>query len=221
MFKLLLAFLVPLVTVLSSVSSPAVAALARYDVDAQRSRLFVMVFKDPDALGAKLSHDHVVRARAFSADIAWDPKAPDTCEVSFVIQVAGLDPDPPSLRKRVGLKRMLTASDRAQVKENLLDQSQLWGAKHPTIRFTATTCARRGGQVDVTGSLTLRGVTRQVTAPMTLGIDVGTGELTASGSLTIRHTWFGFKPYSALGGALRNRDEMRLVIVVRGARATP
>jgi polyisoprenoid-binding protein YceI len=221
MFKLLFASLVSLVAMLMSVTSPAVAAPTRYEVDAQRSRLFVMVFKDPDALGAKLSHDHVVRARAFSADIAWDAEAPGTCEVSFVIQVASLDPDPPALRKRAGLKRMLTESDRAQVKENLLERAQLWGAKYPTIRFTATTCARRGGRVDVTGALTLRGVTRQVTVPMSLGIDAGTGELTASGSVAVRHTWFGFKPYSALGGALRNRDEMRLVIVVRGARATP
>ena len=221
MSKLVLALLPPLGVMLLSVVSLASAAPERYQVDAQRSRLFVMVFKDPEALGAKLSHDHVVRARAFSADIVWDTKAPEACEVSFVIQVASLDPDPPPLRKRVGLTRMLTESDRAQVKANLLQRDQLWGAKHPTIRFAATTCARRGAGVDVTGPLTLRGVTRHVTVPMTLGIDAETGELTASGSATIRHTWFGFKPYSALGGALRNSDEMRLVIIVRGDRATP
>ena len=197
------------------------AAPLSYQADVARSRLFVMVYKDPEALGAKLGHDHVVRARDFTAELLWDPAAPERCKVSFTVPVASLDPDPPELRKRVGLKRMLTKGDRAKVKENLLNQDQLWGDKYPTITFTAEGCTPRGESLDVTGAFTLRGRTRTVKATMKLGIDAATGKLTASGSIPLRHTWFGFKPYAALGGALRNLDEMRLVIVVRASPATP
>lgn len=203
------------------IASPAQAEATRYTATLERSRLFVMVFKDPDALGAKLSHDHVVRAQRFQGEVQWDPAAPQRCEVDISVPVAALDPDPPALRKRVGLKRMLTPSDRAQVKENLLAKDQLWGERYPTIRFKAARCIPKAGAYEVVGTLTLRGQERAVKARMTIGVEPKSGELSASGSLSIRHTWFGFEPYSALGGALKNQDEMRLVIVLRASPATP
>ncbi len=196
--------------------SSAAAGPVTYQLDARRSRLFVMVYKDPDSLGAKLSHDHVVAARGWTGQVVWDPEAPRACKVAFTVPVARLDPDPPPLRKRVGLKCMLTEGDRATVKENLLAEDQLWGAKHKTITFVGRTCTRSGAKVTVTGDLTLRGKTRAVTASMKVGIDAKTGQMTASGSLLLRHTWFGFEPYSALGGTLRNKDELRLFIVAKG-----
>ena len=192
-----------------------------YRADPSRSRLFVMVFKDPSALAAKLSHDHVVRAHGFTGEVRWDPAAPETCAVSVTVPVAKLDPDPPALRRRVGLKRMLSDGDRAQVKTHLLSQDQLWGERFPHIRFEAATCVPKRDGFAVVGKLTLRGVTRPVKATMKIGVDRETGELSASGSLALRHTWFGFSPYSALGGALRNQDEMRLVIVMRASPTTP
>ena len=194
----------------------ASAQSVTYRLEASKSRLFVMVYKDPDALGAKLSHDHVVQARGWEGQVVWDPTEPTRCEVSFRVPVSKLDPDPPALRKRVGLKRMLTEGDRATVKENLLGPDQLWGEKHKAITFKATRCTPKGAKLAVSGELTIRGKTRPVTASMKVGLDAKSGEMTASGSLLIRHTWFGFEPYSALGGTLRNRDELRLFIVARG-----
>ena len=199
--------------------TPTMAPAATYHLDPAGSRLFIMVYKDPDTIGAKLSHDHVVAARGWTGSIVWSPDDPASCKVEVSVPVSKLDPDPPALRKRAGFKRMLTDGDRADVKSNLLATDQLWASKHPTITFVSSKCASQAGaKVTVSGDLTIRGVKRRVKVKMKVGIDPKTGEMTASGSLVLRHTWFGFEPFSAMGGALKNKDEMRLFIIGKGKR---
>ncbi len=188
-----------------------------YRASVSKSMLFVMVFKDPDALGAKLSHDHVVRARTFEGEVRWDPDKPEACEVSFKVPVKHLDPDPISLRKRVGLTRMLSRDKREQVKSHLLSKDQLWADKHPFISFSATRCTPQGDKTLVEGEFSLRGETRSVSTLMKIRLTKGGEQLNASGSLALKHSWFGFEPYSAIGGALRNKDDLRIVIAIRAA----
>ena len=60
----------------------------------------------------------------------------------------------------------------------------------------------------------LRGVARRVTIP--LSVRERDGAFSAAGEVAIRGTDFGMDPYSALFGAVRNADELTLVIDVRG-----
>ena len=62
------------------------------------------------------------------------------------------------------------------------------------------------------GELHIRGVAKQLRVEMTvqrIGEDIRT-----RGDLLINHTDFGMKPYSALLGALKNRNQMKLVFDV-------
>jgi polyisoprenoid-binding protein YceI len=72
------------------------------------------------------------------------------------------------------------------------------------ITFRSTDIATAGGGLRVTGDLTLLGRT----APLELDVAVNDGTLTAAG--VIRQTDFGMKPYSALFGALKVADEVRV-----------
>ena len=67
-----------------------------------------------------------------------------------------------------------------------------------------------------TGNLTIRGVTKEITTPLRISIEGA--RFTAEGQFTVNHTDFGFKPYSAALGTIRNADplEFHLSLVATG-----
>ena len=86
---------------------------------------------------------------------------------------------------------------------------QLDVARYPTIRFASTRVVDEGqGRLRVTGRLTLRGVTREVTFPATVALE--SGALRGRATVTFLQSSFGYRPYSALLGAIRNKDEVTL-----------
>ena len=75
-------------------------------------------------------------------------------------------------------------------------------ARHPTIVFQSTAVSvrnRRGSAIDVTvdGRLTLHGVTRPVSVPVSA--DLGADVLKAHGRLSVKQTDYGIKPVSVSG----------------------
>ena len=64
------------------------------------------------------------------------------------------------------------------------------------------------GRLRVTGALLLRGVTREVTFPATVALEAG--RLRGQATLSFLQSSFGYRPYSALLGAIRNKDEVTL-----------
>lgn len=169
-------------------------------------KLYVQVFKDPNTLGAGLSHDHVMISKDFTGTAAFDLSDPSACNISITVPVASLDVDPDYMRQAVGYDTMLTASQREDVRSNMLAEDQLNAAAHPNITFQSTSCTASS----ISGNLTIRGQSQAVT--MNANITEDGEQFTARGSLEIRATQFGFRPYSALMGQLKNRDEMTLTI---------
>lgn len=199
---------------------PAPVTARSYAVDRGRSWVYVVVRFDPAALAVKLGHDHMVAATRYDAAITWHPADPSQCRVSFTIPVASLEPDPPGGRERAGLDALDAVSAKAlgSIRENFRAKKQLDMASYPEIRFQSTSCDGTSGRVKVTGDLTLRGVTKPITAAMEVTLD---GEdFRATGGFRTTHSAFGFQPYSNLAGAFRNLDELSFTIDVR-ATASP
>ena len=194
---------------------PTPAGATTYTLDPNQGLLWVQVFKDPDTVAAALSHDHIIAAYGWSGTVTWDAEDLSKCAVSIKVPVSGLDPDAPSLRKTVGLEGELSESQRGEVKGHMLGKSQLNSSKYGTIRFTSTSCASDGKTVTVTGELSIRGQGAPVTAGMTVTADGA--KFTAKGSFTAKATDFGFEPYSAMMGALKNRNKMTFGLNVVGA----
>ena len=103
----------------------------------------------------------------------------------------------------------LSDSQRADVDKAMRAPDQLDVARHPTIRFVSTRVLAEGeGRLRVTGRLTLRGVTRETTFPATVTLE--SGVLRGRATLTFLQSSFGYRPYRALLGAIRNKDEVTL-----------
>lgn len=213
----------PLVTLLvafaAHAQTPPVAPVApaggpvKYTL-ADGAGIYVQVFKDPDTLASSLSHDHVMQATGWTGAMTWDPASPATCQVDITLPVAKLAIDPAALRKAVGYTSELDDDQRGEIREHMLGESQLNGQAHPNISFKASKCEQAGDTVKVTGGLTVRGKTKTVTVPMKFSADGKT--LSAKGSFTASATDFGFEPFSALFGQLKNKNEMKFTVDVKG-----
>jgi polyisoprenoid-binding protein YceI len=197
-----------------SATAPAVPAAADYHLEPAHSSLYVQVFKDPNTVGSGLSHDHIVVATGWSGTVHWDPANPAACRIEITVPVAGLQNDELSWRKRVGYDTVLDDSDRAKVKESMLAAGQLDAKSFPDIRFAATSCAPAGDKTKVTGTMTVHGVGKTVSPTFLITAD-GTS-FAGAGVFTAKATDFGFEPYTALLGALKNKNEMRFTVDVKG-----
>jgi polyisoprenoid-binding protein YceI len=111
---------------------------------------------DADHSGVSFSVRHFVsnvsgRFRDFDGVIKYDKANPAASSVEFTVKAASID---------------TTNNDRD---EHLRSKDFFEVQKFPTLTFTSTQVAPKDGTtLDVTGNLTLHGVTRQVTFPVSL-----------------------------------------------------
>lgn len=189
----------------------AAASPTNYALDAQDTLIDLKVFKDESALAAGMSHDHAVRAVAWSGTARIDPTDLASCIIDVVVLVAGLVVDELWMCRVAGLEGEFPTSMKASVLKNMLSADQLNIEEHTEMRFTATHCTPDR----LSGDLTIRGVTQTIEMPSRIA--VSPDGLTLSGRATILATDFGFEPFSAMMGALKNRNEMERSITLVGA----
>lgn len=149
---------------------------------------------------AKAGHDLLIHVTAWEATLVVGE---DAAQNSIV-----LDADPTSLQVREGTGGMkaLDDDDKAGIRETINDE--ILKGQAVEFRSTSVQPAADGGGLGVQGELTLVGTTR----PVALDVTVDDGRL--QGSVVVKQTDWGIKPYSALFGALKVADEIELAIDV-------
>lgn len=186
---------------------PGLARSATLRVDPERTRLAVRTFRD--GVGSGLAHDHVVEAAEVTGQVEYDAARPEASSIVVEARTATLRVDEPAARRRLGVEGDLSDGHRADVAKAMRAPDQLDVARYPTIRFASTRVAlEAGGRLRVTGQLTLRGVTRDVSFAATVAFE--SGAFRGRATLTFLQSSFGYRPYSALLGAIRNKDEVTL-----------
>jgi polyisoprenoid-binding protein YceI len=186
-----------------------VAWSGTFRIDSERTHLAVQVYRA--GVGSRLAHDHVVEATEVTGRVEYDPARPEAGSIVVEARTASFRVDEPPARRRLGLEGDLSDSQRADVDKAMRAPDQLDVARHPTIRFASTRVVPEGdGRLRVTGPLTIRGVTREVRFPATVALE--SGSLRARATLTFLQSSFGYRPYSALLGAIQNKDEVTLHI---------
>jgi hypothetical protein len=141
---------------------------------------------------AKAGHDLLLHVTGWSATL--DTDAPSL----------RLDADATSLRVREGTGgvKPLGEDDLAKI-ERTIDEEVL---RRRDIAFRSTSVQVDGDRLAVTGELTLVGTTR----PVAFELSLAGGRVT--GAAVVKQTDWGIKPYTALFGALKVADEVRVEI---------
>ncbi|MBI5255258.1 MAG: YceI family protein [Burkholderiales bacterium] len=112
------------------------------------------------------------RFRKWSAQISFDPKKPEAGKVAFTIDTASASFGAPETDAEVPKATWFNV------------------ARFPQASFQSTTIKAAGpGKVEVSGKLTIKGSTQDVTVPVTVASAPG-GSGTATGSFTIKRLDF-------------------------------
>jgi polyisoprenoid-binding protein YceI len=167
-----------------------------FTADAAASRALIEVGKAGAFSFA--GHTHEVEAPLASGVIHLDAEMPSRSDVRLEFNAAAM---------RVTGKGE-SADDVPKVQQTMLGEQVLDVKKFPTITFESTSINAKN---DVTGKLTIHGVTKPVTALVALKVDGST--LTATGKFSIKQTDFGIKPIS-IGGVVKVKDELALTFTI-------
>ena len=190
--RLLTAFLILVPSVLG-------AASVRFTLEPSRSHLYVVTHR-AGALGF-LGHEHAILATEWSADLCFDPAAPAAPPVRAEITVStkGLRIDTDEGRRLAGLKKGPGPGDVKKLQAKVLSAQNLAAESHPSIRLAATSVTGgAGGNMEVRGTFTLRGVSDAVRFPVTVERQQG-GTVRLSGRFRLKQSTFGIKPESVAG----------------------
>jgi polyisoprenoid-binding protein YceI len=146
---------------------------------------------------AKAGHDLVIEVTAWEGTLRVGDSPADTS--------IELEADATSLHVREGTGGMqsLGDDDKANIRTTIHDDV----LKGHAIAFRSTAVTGADGRLNVQGELTLVGTTRPLAFDLVVGDD---GRL--SGAAVVKQTDWGMKPYSALFGALKVADEVRVEI---------
>ncbi len=148
---------------------------------------------------AKAGHDLVIDVTSWEAslEVGEDP-AHTSMELAA---------DATSLRVLEGTGGMkpLVDDDKANIHQSIDDE--VLKRQDITFRSTRVQGAPDGGQMSVRGHLTLRGKAQPVEFDLAFGDDG-----TLSATAVVKQTAWGMKPYSAMYGALKVKDDVEVVL---------
>jgi polyisoprenoid-binding protein YceI len=175
-----------------------------FRVDPTSSRVSIHVGRA--GLFSFAGHEHEVQAPIAEGDVLLDASDPARSSVQVVIQSGDLrvtgEGEP--------------AKDVPAVQENMAGPKVLDVARFPQITYrsravAASRAADGSWNVEVTGDLTLRNVTRAV--PLRLRVVVDGPKLQATGALRMKQSDFGIQPIS-VAGVVKVKDELELKLDV-------
>jgi polyisoprenoid-binding protein YceI len=168
-------------------------------VDVPNSKLLLWTYKE--GLLSRVAHDLQFAATAWEGTLERDG---ERVLVSVTVPVSGL-----RLEGKVkgGAVTPMKPKDQREIESNLRGSKVLDAARAATITYRGEGSVS-GGLVQLQGELTLKGQTR----PLALVARVREeGDvLAADGEVSFRQSDFGVRPFSAMLGALKVQDSIRI-----------
>jgi len=190
-----------------SPAPPLPVAAAHYRIRGADSHLRILVFKGGPL--AAFGHNHVIAAGEIRGDVYLTP---DVHKAGFRLAVPAqaLVVDPPAARAEEGSDFASTPSPEAVAgtRQNMLGPGVLDAQRYPDIVMRSIAVTGPDWAPDVTVRITLHGVSRDLTVPVSLLR--GDGRVTATGTFDLTQSDFGITPFAVMGGGLQVLDQLRI-----------
>lgn len=189
---------------------------ALYAVDAAASQLLIYVFRGGSA--AKLGHNHVISAPQLEGRVRLPGDDPKQAQFSLRARFDQLQIDDAALRERTGgaFSGARSADDIAGTGKNM--RKSLEADRYPEIVINSLRVAGDWPIVVADVAISLHGVTQRQRLMLRVQREA-TDQMKIRGSLAIRQSDFGIKPYSVLGGVLVVQDEVAVEFELLARRA--
>jgi hypothetical protein len=183
-----------------------------FDVVTAQSHLILLVYRD-GALAA-MGHNHVIACQCLSGTI-YLPRDPMRASFNVRIAVRHFTVDDPALRaaeRSPDFPADVPQSARQGTRHNMLGAALLNAARYPdiTLRSAGLHPSPDGKRDAIVAQVLVQvdGTWHPVAVP--LRYEIQDGQIVATGEFPLTQTSLGLTPVSALGGALKVRDGMKV-----------
>jgi len=193
----------------------AAPAAGHYRIDTETSELRVLVYRG--GLLGGLGHNHVVSSTGINGYVDVSA-APEDSRVRLELPKESLVVDDPAIRSAEGEKfsNKVSTDDIAATRRNMLGPGLLDASRIAEIRIDSTRVTGEYPDLTITADVSVLGVARELTFPVTARMTDNT--LLATGELTVTHKDLGLRPFTAALGTLRVKNELTLsyeIVAVR------
>lgn len=173
-----------------------------YNLTASSGKLSVYTFKE--GFLSAVAHDLLIEVTNFKVNLNVPAGGLNSASVDAEIQANSLKV---ICAMKDGQHRydILKEKDKADIEEATF-KDVLHPDKYPTINFRSPSIQQKDGNYHVKGELTLHGVTR----PIEFDVQTTTGK-DLKGKFTLAQKDYGIKPYRALLGTLKVKNEVEVV----------
>jgi hypothetical protein len=187
-------------------AAPAPGAV-HYHIDGEHSEVLIWVTSDGPM--AQLGHNHVIEVADLSGEL-WLAAEPQRSVFDLEFPVAALRLDEPQRRAQQGsgYEESLSEEDIAGTRAHMLDVPLLDGAGYPQIELYSESISGSAAGWTAHTIIRVRAYSARVDVPVLL--ESARDQVTLSGEFTVTHAALGLIPHSALLGALRVAEPLRI-----------
>lgn len=193
----------------AATATPPKTDTVTYRLAPEQSKFTVQAFAE--GLFSAFGHDPVIHIRSFAGEVQFVPATFANASLRVAV-------DPNSLAVANEVKE----KDRLEIERTMRDEV-LETTKYNEIVFesrniTVNRLAEGRCRVRIIGDLTLHGATQKnlwISAEATVNAD----SLRGQGEFSLKQTDFGIKPYSAAGGTIKLKNELKFSFDMVGTKA--
>lgn len=169
--------------------------MLKYKIDPQQSE--VMIYTTNSGFLASAGHKLQIKAEDIKGSIKADPKNIRQAHLELEIKSASLKVNNPTPEK-----------DKKEIEETLCNKV-LECEQYPEIQFNSSSLELlEGSRYKISGELNLHGVRHNLSTEVV--IEESSTLISAKGEFKIKQSDYQIKPPTALGGALKVKDELRI-----------
>jgi polyisoprenoid-binding protein YceI len=173
-------------------------ATVRYNIETKGSTFTVRAFAT--GLLSSLGHNPTISIPAIEGEISLNPDAIEQSSIHMIVQASSLTvTDDISTKDREEINR--------RIHDEVLESGSFPEIEYQSSKVSASKTAEGQYWAAITGELKMRGV--EHTQPISARLTVNGTTLRATGDFTIRQSDYEIRPVTALGGAVKLKDELR------------
>ncbi len=190
----------------TTTEAAATNEVVHYSLVSNQSTFAVQAFAE--GLLSAFAHDPVISIREFAGEVAFVPETFQNASLNFTI-------DAKSLAVTGGVKEKDLIEVERGMREEVLEVD-----KYPEITFSSTniSASRIGDgryRARIIGDVTLHGVT-QKSVWISSEVTIAGGTLRAKGEFSLKQKDFGIKPFTAAGGTIKLKNELKFSFDIAG-----
>lgn len=186
-----------------------------FTLDPGKSTVRIYVFRGGRA--ARAGHNHVLSAPQFTGYFCLPVTGVSDRRFDLVFRLDQLEIDKPEYRSAVGgaFTSVLTPEDIEGLRGHMLGDNNLQADKFPFVIVHSLQVTGESPKFAARVQIEMHGQKREMWVP--LGVEGLPEHLSVTGSLVLRQTDFGVRPYSVFGGLIAVQDEVVIEFKLAGA----